>query len=123
MKFEQAMRAMRRGEKVLRKGWTRGRGLYMSSASCAMMIPESDLFADDWVILRKKKKEPALRDVFKDPRVGDVIGNSSGTSFWMALKVTPDKVKWVGHQGITATETRGEWASAAAGLTVIHRAK
>lgn len=85
MKFSQAIRAMERGEVVRRKPWPVGAAIRQVGGKfearesgspewfVASLVDGSESFSD-WVIVRKKKKTPPpLRDVFKDPRVGDVV--------------------------------------------------
>ena len=87
MKFKQALRAMRRGEKVKRKSWTGPcrygldkDGIILSSHSATFYTNAQELSATDWVIVRKKKKTPPprfsedeLEPVGTLPRVGDVL--------------------------------------------------
>jgi len=80
MKLEQAIKALRRGEKVRRKVWEKGRylvadGLRICDNGLKTDGPMRDILENDWVIFRKKKK--ALRDVWADPRVGDKVQRRS----------------------------------------------
>lgn len=119
MKFEQALRAMRRGEVVRRRttesvpeGWWSLRlkdgvieeqklsGGVVWAKKVSWETFESQ-YADDWVIVRKKKKAPkALRNVFTDPRVGDVI--SCGAK--------PETIRYVDTDMVATWDGEAAWS-------------
>lgn len=124
MKFEQALKAIRRGEKVRRKSWPRGQyiigeGEYVKKGEVEWDLAMA-LLADDWVIVRKKK--PELRDVFKNPKVGDVIGTKGTPHQWVVIGVDARKVWfWATYDRTDLYQTREEWAEANT-YKVLHRA-
>lgn len=132
MKFEQALKAMRRGETVRRKVpygalfrvGESGSVLRRSQSKAdweecsAEFSMDSILKQTDWVIVRKKKK---LRDVFKDPKVGDVIGDSYGQ--WAVIDVDSENVRyWAFNTRCVREQFRSHWAIEST-MEVLHRAE
>lgn len=136
MKFEQALRAMRRGEVVRRRGRIDALEMCEGKVYCNGQLDVTPwcmdaILADDWVIIRKKKPVP-LRNVFTDPRVGDVVqhrGASSSLEFagnegdaWTILGVLPEFVVVRSSDGVwTDAIDRGRLGWGPDGFTVISR--
>lgn len=121
MKFEQALRAMRRGEvckaphtkkkfRIRENGAKPGTDIFQELSttrrSCTGGDEEVawlgsglcglDVVRDGWKIIRKKKKAPEPtplpRNIFKDPRVGDEFGNADCT--WRVIGVSDYEVAY-----------------------------
>lgn len=115
MRFEQALRAMRRGETVRRRGWknkdfhvtVRDGGFVNKYGACS--FESDDVVLDDWVILRKKKKAPRfsedeLEPVGTLPRVGDRVWNAQ-----------PEHTGILRESMLTLAKVDGGWAGSVEG--------
>lgn len=121
MKFEQALRAMRQGEKVRRKCWT-GPARYRIVKGQIVISPtgnradphHDEVLADDWVIVRKKPKAPAprytedqLEPVGTEARVGDIIVAMEDKAYDIGPARRGDLFDYVGNGLINSRRSFG----------------
>jgi hypothetical protein len=102
MKFEQAMKAMRKGKKVRRKRWGKGHFIRIpedesgennsgkpswfkdETGDDIRQLDCAQLLTEDWVVLKQKRTD---EDVWTNPKVGDAV--------WLPGEL--DSVKIVHH--------------------------
>lgn len=128
MKFEQALGAMRRGEKVRRKCWDKrlawrivGGGITADGdrlGSEAYDITAESVLAVDWVISRKK----TLRDPFADPYVGDKFKQAIGTMRFEVVIINPKCIVAKRNDLMHFVHSWREWEEMRKDWIVTHRA-